>query len=266
MRKCVRLSAVGFSALWPLDARGLALTACALVACGTTPPTGPTATVPPVRLSVSVTVANARLGTAVPSDFTVTVRNNLGFSTEWHGAKDILVPGNGSYDVSVTAAPDGYAATRSPSCSAATVPRQTLPPCVITATELPLACDDTLWAPTYSRDRLKILSNCEIATGFVERSNLEHDGDLVLRILPDPPYRGLLREGNGAIQNSLVVEIPCQGPIDQGDAMGACDHFQRRTVQPAVGAHIAVAAHHVQDRNHGMWAELHGANLRVLAR
>jgi hypothetical protein len=110
-------------------------------------------------------------------------------------------------------------------------------------------------------------SNCEVATGFVTATSLEHDGDLVIDIAPDDRFTRLLCAGNQRIGNHLVVEVPCQGPIDQKNALGACDHRNIPVVpQPAVGSHIIAAAHWVQDRNHHMWGELHGARILVLPR
>lgn len=233
--------------------------------CGGGSPLRPSVTIPPVRLSVRLVVTNTSLGTAVPADFTLAAENNAGFLT-WQGSKDITVPGNAPYEVVITAAPDGYSVTRSASCSGANAPHTALPPCAITATESPLRCDDTLWALTYRVDRLQVVSSCAVASGIVQRTITAHDGDLVLDFVPDPPYRGLLREGNRAIGNDLVVEIPCQGPIDQADAISTCDRYQGRKVSVSPGTHIAAAAHHVLDRNHGMWAELHGATIRLLPR
>jgi hypothetical protein len=248
-----------------MHARAIALTTFTILACDTHDPTGPSVTILSVPLLVTVTVTNTRFGTAVPADFTIAAKNNAGFWVTWQGTKNILVPGNGPYEIVVTAAPDGYTETLSASCSGA-VPHAGLSPCVVTATELPLSCDDTLWALTYRLDRLKILNVCEVASGIVEQSSLERDGDLVLRVVPDPRSQALLREGNAALQNRLVIEMPCQGPIDQADALGTCGHYQGRAVSVPIGAHIVAAAHHVQDRNHGMWAELHGATIRVLPR
>src|SRR5262249_47869064 len=98
-------------------------------------------------------------------------------------------------------------------------------------------------------------------------SQFEHDGDLDLHMTLDGSFVGLLRPGNHDISDTLVVEVPCQGPIDQLNALHTCDQYPGpRVAVPPVGTHIVAAAHHVQDRNHGMWAELHGANIRVLPR
>ncbi len=137
----------------------------------------------------------------------------------------------------------------------------------------PLTCDEALWKPTYSLDRLKVLSSCETEVGVVKFVELEYDGDMVIDIKPATDR--LLLPGNVNVDapgcgasGCLHVEVPCQGPINstvQPDADGACDGFTgTKIVPPEIGEVIEAAAHWVADLRHEGWAELHGAVVRVL--
>ena len=145
-----------------------------------------------------------------------------------------------------------------------------------TATPVPLAlltCDETLWAPTYSRDRLKVLSTCERETGVVMFVELEYDGDMTIDI--KPPTNRLLLPGNKLVdapgcglEGCLHIEVPCQGPVNsrvQPDADGTCNSFAgEKITPPQLGDTVEAAAHWVADLRHSSWAELHGAKVRVL--
>lgn len=143
-------------------------------------------------------------------------------------------------------------------------------------------CDDRLWAPVYSKDRLAVLSPCEVETGIVKFVELERDGDLTIHMLPDTdrflgpgnvyldassPARP---DGSAAcgVRGCLQVEIPCQGSISQADAMNACGHFTGKVLTsaevPHVGDRIRAAAHLVEDKRHHNWHELHGAVVTIL--
>jgi len=136
-----------------------------------------------------------------------------------------------------------------------------------------ITCDETLWAPTYSRDRLKVFSPCEKEIGVVKFVELEYDGDLVIDIKPSTDR--LLTSGNKDVDAAgcgptgcLHIEVPCQGSINarvQPDADGTCNSFMgAKIAPPLIGDIIEVAGHWVADMRHGGWAEIHGAVVRVL--
>lgn len=151
----------------------------------------------------------------------------------------------------------------------------TAPTPVITPAPLPippppltkLECDDSLW-PTYSQDRLRVLSACEHETGVVMRVDHEFDGDVTIDI---KPKTGRLVQAGNALLNTpgcgdpwcLHVEIICQTEPNikaQPGAEGACDNFKgdRHVVLPHLGDTIEVAGHWVTDEWH-KWNEIHGA-------
>jgi hypothetical protein len=227
------------------------------------------ATPAPQRLSIVVTVSNTHLGNAVPSDLKVTVGydGTAPSTTTLDGSAssvELSVPRRVNYQVSV-APLDGYTTVLSPGCAGTAVTETAT--CEVTASDVAVGCDKALWDPVYTKDRLKILGACEVATGIVMGTEIERDGDAELWITPDPQYSKLMRPGNQHSRGWLVVEIPCQAPIVQQDAMGTCDKFIGPKVPlPAAGAHIIVAAPWVEDRTHYSWGELHGARIVKLPR
>lgn len=221
-------------------------------------------------LSVVLTVTNAKFGSAVPSDFTVVVSGpptSLQMQAADNGAVGLSIPMGLTYEASVTG-PAGYDVARSAGCSGtADGSRQN---CQIALTEQPMTCHASLWTPVYHQDRLRVLDSCQTASGVVADIGLEADGDLVMELIPDPPYAGLLRPGNRSNPNAhgrLIVEVPCQAPTTEAAPRAACAAFTGSKIQPPVlGAHIVAAAHWVEDLNHSSWGELHGARILVLPR
>jgi hypothetical protein len=237
-------------------------------ACGAhAAPSAPSATM--LNLTVSLTVSNVKFGTAVPSDFAVSVSGpstNLTVGVADEGPALIAVAAGAPYTVTV-AGPAGYTPTASTDCAGvAVVGRKS---CAIELKEAALTCDDTLWNRIYLRDRLRLLSQCQAASGVVADLGIEPDGDLVMEMIPDRAYTSLLRSGNSTpdAHGHLVVEVPCQGPTSQTSPSAACAQFTGTKVAvPSLGAHIAVAAPWVEDLNHSAWGELHGARLVLLPR
>lgn len=141
-----------------------------------------------------------------------------------------------------------------------------------------LAGDDAYWEVTYSPARFRVLSNCEVETGIVMYVGHEHDGDLTFHIKVDS--NRLLGPGNKYLDNDplppcgpdgcLQVEVPCQGPIDQADAIGTCQSFRGRVLSadeiPNLGDRIIATAPWLEDKQHHDWRELHGAVIKVLTR
>ncbi len=249
--------------------------ACALVvisvfsACGGSNHAAPTAPSPPsLQLSVAVAVTNTKFGTAVASDFMLSVTGlpaPVSMAAADDGPVTIAIPTGNSYSVTATG-PDGYDATRSAGCSGTSAAGAR--DCTIALKESPVQCDDSLWATVYMRDRLKVLDPCQAASGVVADVGLEPDGDLVIELVPDAPYAGLLRPGNRtdpSAHNHLIVEVPCQSSTSEAEPQRMCAQFRGTRVRPpVVGAHIVAAAHWVEDRNHSSWGELHGARLLTL--
>jgi hypothetical protein len=220
------------------------------------------------RLSILLKVSNAHYGSAIPSDFTFTVTREAAPPQTLAGNTtpiEIAVPIGHQYSVAATHGPEGYTTQLSPGCSGIGDGQDKS--CVITQNDIAVTCDEALWAPVYSKDRLRVLSACEVATGSVDAIEFARDGDLVIYLWPDGPYQKLLRPGNQKTSNRLVVEIPCQATIDQNDARGTCDKFQGLRIKvPSSGNRIVAAARWVEDKNHHNWGELHGARIVALPR
>jgi hypothetical protein len=257
-----------------LGAIGLAALAAGLAACSSSSPNNPSnvasaAPPPPQKLSVVVKVANTHFGNAVPSDFklSVTYDGTAAATSTLDGpasATEVGVPRGSNY--SVTVAPiDGYTTSVTAGCAgAATSDTAT---CEVTAADVDVTCDKALWDPVYTKDRLKVLGSCEVATGTVQGTEIERDGDLEIWLAPDTKFARLMRPGNQYSKGWLVVEIPCQAPIVQLDAMGTCDKYTGPRMRvPQVGEHLVVAAPWVEDKSHYNWGELHGARIVKLPR
>ncbi len=254
--------------------------------CGKESPTASSAT-PRVTFSnqgtmmVSIKVVNKTLvGTAIASDFTVIPSGTVyprSFVGDENGVP-LAVESMGFYSINLSG-PEGYSSTFSPGCSGLGGAKSST--CVITLTEMPLTCDEALWKPTYTKDRLKILSQCEVEVGEVVFVEMEYDGDLTFRFRT--PTDRLLRPSNSEIGNTLQIEITCQGPVSQAptgptdddNPKETCKSFNGEFVNPPkVGEFYAAAAKWVVDLWHGTphdsrtigWTELHGAKIRKLPR
>jgi hypothetical protein len=248
-----------------------------LIACldgcssGPNSPSNVAATPPalPLTLKLVVAVSNTHLGNALPADFKISVAYDgpADTTTTVEGTTagaDLPMPRGANYSVSV-APLEGYTIQLSAACSGHSASEDAT--CEIAASDIDVTCDRALWDPVYRKDRLRVLSACEVATGIVKGTEIERDGDLEIWMAPDPKYSFLMKPGNQHSRGWLVVEVPCQAPIVQDDAMGACDGFTGPKVRvPDVSSHIVVAAPWVEDRSHHMWAELHGARVIRLPR
>ncbi len=244
-----------------------------LAACSSSPdrPSAVPAAAPPApqQLTIVVKLANTHYGNAVPSDFKLSVGYDgpsASTSTIDTSAETISVsvPRGANYHVAV-APLDGYTFALSAGCAGqATSDAAT---CEVAASDIDVTCDKALWDPVYTKDRLKVLNACQVATGIVQGTEIERDGDAEIWFTPDAKHANLMRPGNQYSRGWLVVEIPCQAPIVQQDAMGTCDKFTGpKMTLPAVGDHIVVAAPWVEDRSHHNWGELHGAKFVKLTR
>jgi hypothetical protein len=223
-----------------------------------------------VPLTLTINIANTQWNSALPEDFLLTVTGG-GFpaSVTIAGTADpqqISIEAGAAYKVTVSG-PDGYLETLTPDCASDNPDGPAT--CAIVEKEAPFGCDPALWDPVYRKDRLRVLSACEIAVVTIAVSNLEPDGDADILADPDDRFRRLLGPGNDReASGKMVIEIPCQGAVSQADAMGTCNGFKGTRLSPrlAVGERVVAAAHWVEDRNHGMQRELHGAAIRRLPR
>lgn len=107
-----------------------------------------------------------------------------------------------------------------------------------------------------------MFSTCQTMTGVVVSSHQSEDGDVDMRVAPDPPFVGLLNADN---EGTLQVEAICQGPITDNapEVAAACRGFTGTVVIPQVGAHVRVTGSHVLDTKH-KWMEIHPASVIVL--
>lgn len=131
-------------------------------------------------------------------------------------------------------------------------------------------------AGVYIPGRLTVKAACTTVSGTVDCLKQEPDGDIHLRLLPDPKYRRLLTPANSAqvcAGNSaphLVVEIiPQDGHLPFPENSASRGHFVTPTA-PRPGDHISVTGPYVWDSNalHDLlypgknvknWAEIHPA-------
>jgi hypothetical protein len=124
----------------------------------------------------------------------------------------------------------------------------------------PSQCNDpdSISSHVYNPDRLTIVNSCIKASGTVENVFEEKDGDYHLRVALDSNYSSLVNDANRQYQyGDLVVEIICALPINQQDAVSACQGYTSNITVPSVGDHITVTGPYVLDTDHYDWAEIH---------
>jgi hypothetical protein len=116
-------------------------------------------------------------------------------------------------------------------------------------------CDAALWIHLYDPRRLKVIADCRTITGTVMTQHHSDDGDVDMRVKPDPPFVGML---NAANNGTMQVEALCKGTIkpDTPEATVSCGGFHGTVAIPAVGAHVQVTGSYVLDTNHN-WMEIH---------
>jgi hypothetical protein len=116
-------------------------------------------------------------------------------------------------------------------------------------------CDATLWIHLYDPRRLKVIADCRTITGIVMTQHHSDDGDVDMRVKPDPPSVELL---NAANNGTMQVEAICQGRIkpDTPQAVVSCAGFTGSVMIPPLGAHVQVTGSYVLDTNH-KWMEIH---------
>jgi hypothetical protein len=118
-------------------------------------------------------------------------------------------------------------------------------------------CDASLWNHVYDPTRLQKISDCIAATGTIEESSADEDGDQHFLLKLDPGQEGLLKKRNMKKKSgALVVEIVCANPVHIKKARAACAGYTNPITIPAVGAHVKVSGSYVID-THNKWTEIH---------
>ena len=147
------------------------------------------------------------------------------------------------------------------------VPHSATPssPSTLTASEsTPGKCDESLWNHVYNPSRLQIVDKCITVSGIIDSIRSELDGDLHIRLKPDPPYAHLLNQANQENQfGDLVLEPICIGKVTQATAVSACQNFHQNIDISPVGSHVQVTGSYVLDKEHGEWAEIHPVTTMV---
>ena len=119
---------------------------------------------------------------------------------------------------------------------------------------------DSISSHVYNSYRLQIIKSCITASGVVDNVLQEADGDYHVRLSLDPQYSNLTNSANDQYQYyDLVVEIICALPINQPDAVSACQNYTNNITIPSINDHITVAGPYVLDTDHSNWAEIHPA-------
>jgi hypothetical protein len=119
---------------------------------------------------------------------------------------------------------------------------------------------DSIWSHVYNPYRLTVISSCITASGYVDNVLKEADGDYHVRLALDSQYSNLTNNANDQYQyGDLVVEIICALPINQSDAVAACQNYTNSITIPSVNDHVTVTGPYVLDAEHSDWAEIHPA-------
>ena len=101
------------------------------------------------------------------------------------------------------------------------------------------------------------MNPCQTVTGVITEQHANEDGDIDVRLAPDPPYMNLLNGGNMSNLNGyLQTEAICQAQIRVAAAASACQGFVGSVFVPPNGTHVRVTGSYTFDRHHG-WMEIH---------
>jgi len=125
-------------------------------------------------------------------------------------------------------------------------------------------CNPSLWNWVYHSYRLVVHDSCTFATGTVEASYGEADGDYHIRLNVDSPYKYMLNSVNYSSEyGDLVCEPICVTSITQTDAIAPCAplvdsiaHNIDTVYLPNVGEYVKITGPYVTDNDHG-WNEIH---------
>ncbi len=151
--------------------------------------------------------------------------------------------------------PVGNPSSTSPPPTSTPTPSPSQPPPTTTATN---QCDQSLWNHVYNPERLKVIDPCKTVSGIIEDIRTEKDGDYHILLKLDSRYNDLINTANIENQHGdLVLETICQHPVEQQDAVSACENFSEHINIPAIGSHVNVTGSYVLDSDHSDWAEIH---------
>jgi hypothetical protein len=126
------------------------------------------------------------------------------------------------------------------------------------ASSLAGRCDQTLWNHVYNPTRLQMVEECKTVSGTVDDIRVEADGDFHILLNLDPQFSDMINSANVAGEHGdLVVEPICMNPIEQTDALAACNYFHQQLIIPSIGTHVNVTGSYVHDLAHGGWSEIH---------
>jgi hypothetical protein len=118
-------------------------------------------------------------------------------------------------------------------------------------------CDASLWKRVYNPTRLTQVKACIVATGIIEESNVDPDGDQHFLMKLDAGESGLLNKRNlKKKKGDLVVEIVCANPVKLKKVAATCLGYKNTIPIPRVGAHVRVTGTYVVDGHNG-WTEIH---------
>jgi hypothetical protein len=153
---------------------------------------------------------------------------------------------------------DTRSSSFSSSSAGTTTSAPSSPSIVIASESTPGKCDDSLWNHVYNPSRLQIVDKCITVTGIIDSIRTERDGDLHIRLKPDPPHAHLVNQANQENQfGDLVLEPICIGKVTQATAISACQNFHQDIDIPPVSSHVQVTGSYVLDKEHGEWTEIH---------
>ena len=118
-------------------------------------------------------------------------------------------------------------------------------------------CDASLWNHVYSPKRLEQLASCISATGIIDESNVDEDGDQHFLLKLDPGQDTLVNKRNQKKKGGeLVLEIVCANPTKMKKPKAACAGFTNPVPILPVGAHVRATGTYVLDTHNG-WMEIH---------
>ena len=119
------------------------------------------------------------------------------------------------------------------------------------------ACDPNIWKYVYDPTRLEVIDKCMTATGVIEESSADDDGDQHMLLKLDAGQENLLNKKNIKEKNGyLVIEAVCMANITNPKVGEACKGYVNHVQLPEVGNHVKVTGSYVIDSHNG-WAEIH---------
>ena len=119
------------------------------------------------------------------------------------------------------------------------------------------ACDPAIWKYVYDPARLEVVDKCMSATGMIEESSADDDGDQHMLLKLDAGQENLLKKKNIKKKSGyLVIEAVCMNNITNPKVGGACKGYVNHVQLPKVGEHVKVTGSYVIDSHNG-WAEIH---------